>query len=66
MIVLDVCHYCATVLHPKYRSLKSCSKEERLKCHQYIREQIKSISDSSTIATIQQEVESASKKTQIS
>jgi hypothetical protein len=62
MIVLDVRHYCANLLHPKYRSLRSCSKEERLKCHQYIREQMKSISDSSTIATIQQEVEPASKK----
>ncbi|CAF4962871.1 unnamed protein product [Rotaria sp. Silwood1] len=33
---LDVRHYCATMLHPKYKLLKSCTIEERSQCHQYI------------------------------
>ncbi|CAF3896809.1 unnamed protein product [Rotaria sp. Silwood1] len=62
MIVLDVRHYCATMLHPKYRSLKSCSKEERLQCQQYIREQLKIIGDVSTPATFEDRSEPAQKK----
>ncbi|CAF3890321.1 unnamed protein product [Rotaria sp. Silwood1] len=62
MIVLDVRHYCATMLHPKYRSLKSCSKEERLQCQQYIREQLKIIGDVSTPAIFEDRSEPAQKK----
>ena len=40
MITLDVRHYCATLLHPKYRLLNNCSENERVECHKYIREQL--------------------------
>jgi hypothetical protein len=40
MFTLDVRHYAATLLHPKYRSLKSCSVTERSECHDYIRRQL--------------------------
>ena len=43
MIQLDVRHYTATLLHPDYRSLKGCSNDERVACHNYIREQLKLI-----------------------
>ncbi|CAF1517704.1 unnamed protein product, partial [Rotaria sordida] len=62
MVVLDIRHYCATMLHPKYRSLKSCSKEERLQCQQYIREQLKIINNMSTPAASEDRSEPAQKK----
>ncbi|CAF3546071.1 unnamed protein product [Rotaria sp. Silwood1] len=42
---LDVRHYCATMLHPKYKLLKSCTIEERSQCHQYIRRQLNILHD---------------------
>jgi hypothetical protein len=63
MIVLDIRHYSATMLHPKYRCLKSCTKEERLQCEEYIREQLKIISDTSSATTLEEELaEPAQKK----
>ncbi|CAF1041677.1 unnamed protein product [Rotaria magnacalcarata] len=62
MVVLDIRHYCSTMLHPKYRSLKCCTKEERLRCQQYIREQLKIIGGIATTATVVQEVEPPPKK----
>ena len=50
MITLDVRHYCATLLHPKYRLLNNCSENERVQCHKYIREQLNLIRP--TITTI--------------
>ncbi|CAF3384045.1 unnamed protein product [Rotaria sp. Silwood2] len=43
MVDLDVRHYSATLLHPDYRSLRGCSNEEKMECHNYIREQLKLI-----------------------
>jgi hypothetical protein len=43
MIDLDIRHYCATLLHPDYRSLKGCTNDERVECHNYVREQLKLI-----------------------
>ncbi|CAF1598618.1 unnamed protein product [Rotaria sp. Silwood1] len=55
LFVLDVRHYCATMLHPKYRLLKNCTEEERSQCHKYVREQLKIIRDSdSTIDAYKQ------------
>jgi hypothetical protein len=48
MFTLDVRHYCSTVLHPKYRSLKGCSENERSQCHRYVREQLKIIRSSAS------------------
>jgi hypothetical protein len=45
LFVLDVRHYCATMLHPKYRLLKNCTEYERAQCHKYVREQLKVIRD---------------------
>jgi hypothetical protein len=43
MVDLDIRHYCATLLHPDYRSLKGCTNDERVECHNYVREQLKLI-----------------------
>lgn len=43
MFTLDIRHYVATALHPKYRSLTLCSSKERLECYEYIRKQLKSM-----------------------
>ena len=43
MFSCDIRHYVATLLHPKYRSLKLCSKKERSACHAYVRQQLKLI-----------------------
>ena len=43
MFTLDVRHYVATLLHPKYRSLNMCSEKERKECHSYVRQQLRSI-----------------------
>jgi hypothetical protein len=37
MFELDIRHYCATLLHPRYRQLKGCSNVERDEAHRYIR-----------------------------
>jgi hypothetical protein len=51
MITLDVRHYCATLLHPKYRLLKICTENERVQCHKYIREQLNLIRSTTTTTT---------------
>ncbi len=43
MFTLDIRHYVATLLHPKYRSLNMCSERERLETHAFIRKQLGSI-----------------------
>lgn len=43
MFELDVRHFAATMLHPKYRQLKGCSKEERNQACNYIREEMNKI-----------------------
>ncbi|CAF1097199.1 unnamed protein product [Adineta steineri] len=43
LCVLDVRHYCATMLHPKHRLLKNCLQNELSQCHKYVREQLKII-----------------------
>ena len=43
MFTLDIRHYVATALHPKYRSLTLCSSNERAECYNYIRKQLKLI-----------------------
>lgn len=40
MVDLDIRHYCATLLHPDYRSLKGCTNEERIESFAYVREQL--------------------------
>ncbi|CAF2133192.1 unnamed protein product [Rotaria magnacalcarata] len=41
MLDLDHRYYCATILHPDYRTLRGCSTEEKMACYRYIREQLK-------------------------
>jgi hypothetical protein len=43
MFELDIRHFAATMLHPKYRQLKGCSREERDQTCQYIREEMTKI-----------------------
>ena len=43
MLELDSRHYCATLLHPDYRSLRGCSIREKLECHQEIRHKLKNM-----------------------
>ena len=51
MFNLDIRHYCGTLLHPKYRSLKGCSEHDRSQCYKYIREQLNFIRSLTTHAT---------------
>ena len=37
MFELDLRHYAATMMHPKYRQLKGCSKNEREQTCKFIR-----------------------------
>ncbi|CAF1080327.1 unnamed protein product [Adineta ricciae] len=43
MFELDIRHYSATLLHPKYRSLKACTYTERAECYKYVRQQMQLI-----------------------
>ncbi|CAF3901464.1 unnamed protein product [Rotaria sp. Silwood1] len=43
MLELDSRHYCATILHPDYRTLRGCSTHEKMMCHQFIREKLKNM-----------------------
>ncbi len=43
MFELDVRHFASMMLHPKYRQLKGCSKEERNQACAYIREEMNKI-----------------------
>ena len=62
MFILDVRHYAATLLNPKYRSLKACSATECSECYAYVRQQIQWISIEPIESNEQQVNESASKK----
>ncbi|CAF2648421.1 unnamed protein product [Rotaria sp. Silwood2] len=62
MFVLDIRHYAATLLHPKYRSLKACSATERSECYTYVRQQIQLISIEPNESNEQQTNESVRKK----
>ncbi|UJR29925.1 hypothetical protein I4U23_017472 [Adineta vaga] len=48
MFELDIRHYAATLLNPKYRSLKACSYTERAECYRYVRQQMQLIHIEST------------------
>jgi hypothetical protein len=41
MLVLDIRHIAATLLHPRYRSLKNFPDHIKSQCHRYIRRQIR-------------------------
>ncbi len=43
MFELDLRHYTATLLHPRYRQLKGCSNTECEEVHSYVREEMKRI-----------------------
>ncbi|CAF1043629.1 unnamed protein product [Adineta ricciae] len=43
MFELDVRHYASTLLHPRYRKLKDCTKTEREQTYTYIRKCMKEI-----------------------
>ena len=62
MFILDVRHYDATLLDPKYRSLKACSATERCECYAYVRQRIQWISIEPIESNEQQVNESAAKK----
>ncbi|CAF1438083.1 unnamed protein product [Didymodactylos carnosus] len=40
MFILDIRHYAATLLNPRFKQLRKCSKGERLNCHKFIREEM--------------------------
>ncbi|CAF1033954.1 unnamed protein product [Adineta steineri] len=63
LCVLDVGHYCATMLNLKYRLLKNCSQEELSQCHKYVCEQLNIIRNAqSTPETLQQTADPHSKR----
>lgn len=43
MCELDLRHYTATLLHPRFRKLKGCSNAERDEVYAYVREEMKRI-----------------------
>jgi hypothetical protein len=43
MFELDLRHYTATLMHPRYRQLKGCSNAERDEVYSYVREEMKRI-----------------------
>jgi hypothetical protein len=45
MIILDVRQVAATLLHPRYRSLKKVPDHIKNQCHQYVRQQVKQLRD---------------------
>ena len=62
MITLDVRHYCATLLHPKYCLLNNCSENERVECHKYISEQLNLIRSTITKIPVDASSNSQQKK----
>ena len=44
MFQLDIQHYTATILHPRYHQLRGISNSDREQCYLYIRQQRKKIS----------------------
>ncbi|CAF2710518.1 unnamed protein product [Rotaria sp. Silwood2] len=62
MFTLDIRHYAATALHPKYRSLTLCSSKERSECYEYIRKQLKLINTESNELNQRQTDKPAQKK----
>ena len=47
MFELDIRHYCAALLHPRYRQLKGCTNTERDETHRYVRAQMVRITSKS-------------------
>ena len=45
MLVLDIRHVAATLLHPRYRSLKKFPDHIKNRCYRYVRQQIKNLRD---------------------
>lgn len=50
LFYLDVHHYCATLLYPKCKLLKFCTTTERTRCHEYIRQQLRTSRDADITA----------------
>ena len=50
--MFDIRHYCATILHPKYRSLKNCTNKERYLCCKCVRDQLKILHEEYFISNI--------------
>lgn len=65
MFELDIRHYCATLLHPKYRQLKGCTNNEREQTYDYVREQMKRITNKSKQKSSSQDDSSILKKQKI-
>jgi hypothetical protein len=43
MFVLDIRHIAATLLHPRYRSLKKFPDRIKDQCHKYVRRQVRQL-----------------------
>ncbi|CAF4286374.1 unnamed protein product [Rotaria sp. Silwood2] len=65
MFVLDIRHYAATLLHPKYRSLKACTLTERNECYAYVRQQMQLIPIESIAENEQRKNESMAKRLKV-
>ena len=46
MFHMDIRHFAATLLHPKYRQLRGVTNSERDECHAYVRQQLKLVAKS--------------------
>ena len=45
MVLLELRHIAATLLHPRYRSLKTISENVKRQCYEYVRRQVKLLRD---------------------
>ena len=51
-LAFDIRHYCATMLHPKYRSLKNCTNKEHYLCSNCIRDRLQILHGEYSISNI--------------
>jgi hypothetical protein len=63
MVLVELRHVAATLLHPRYRSLKTLSEGVKRQCYEYVRRQVKLLRDKAEIHDIcQQQTTEPSKK----
>jgi hypothetical protein len=62
MIVLDIRQVAATLLHPRYRSLKKIPDYVKDQCYQYVRRQVRQLRDKAEVEENQQRSSEPQKK----
>src|ERR1700722_15549754 len=55
MFVLDIRHVAATLLHPRYRSLKGMPDHIKNQCFKYVRQQVRQLRDKAAVVKSEQQ-----------